>query len=239
MARILFINPLGTDVYDSHMQKILEKYKAPPTEVEVRSLKLPPEYSGPMLPPQPVYYNEIIELIIKAEKEGFDSVVIGCAADPALPEAQRMASIPVTGPLQAAATTAAARGKKLAILYPDEHSWKHTISWARSNLRLYGLEQAVAAIKFVDMHTEGEESFVGQTEVNLEVVLKRFSKVLHGPGMETAKEALVADAAEMIFYGCTIWGGLLEGMSEKLGAPVLDALAVSLRMAELQATVTS
>ena len=67
------------------------------------------------------------------------------------------------------------------------------------------------------------------------MVIERFSEVLKGPGLELAKKVLVEDAAEIILFGCTIWGGLLEGMSEKLGVPVLDALAVSLRMAELQA----
>ena len=43
----------------------------------------------------------------------------------------------------------------------------------------------------------------------------------------------------MVFFGCTIWGGLLKGLSEKLGAPVLDALAVSLQMAEFHAKAKS
>lgn len=235
MTRILFINPLGTDIYDSHMQEVLERFKAPKTSVEVRSLTLPPEQSGPMLPAEPVYYNEIIGLVMQAEKEGFDAAVIGCAADPALPEAQRMAKIPVAGPLQAAAAFAAARGKKLAILYPDEHSWKHTISWATSNLRLYGLDHVVACIRFVDMHIGSEESLVAQVDVSLEDVIDRFSRVLKGPGLELAQKVLIEDAAEIVFFGCTIWGGLLEGISERLESPVLDALAVSLRMAELQA----
>ena len=41
------------------------------------------------------------------------------------------------------------------------------------------------------MHSGGKERFVGQQEEDLNVVIDRFSKVVHGPGMETAKKALV------------------------------------------------
>jgi len=234
VTRILYINPVGTNMYNSHLQSLLKQYKSPATTVEVRSLTLPPELTGPLLPVDPVYYNEIFETIRQAEQEGFDAAIIGCASDPALPEAQRMAHIPIIAPLQAAATVAAGRGKKLAVLYPDEHAWKHTLSWARSNLRLYGLETMVACIRFINMHTLGEEALLENNNVTLEHTLNHFRHVLEGPALEQAKKVLVDDATEMVFFGCTIWGGMLGNLTEKLGVPIIDPVIVSLRLAELQ-----
>ena len=126
MTRIRYIEPVDSNLYEQSRKDLMNKISSPNTTIEVCNISLPKELSGPMLPPVPLYLNEIISEVLKAESDGCDAVIIGCCSDPGLPEAQRAANIPVIGPLQAAAATAAGRGLRLGVLCPDEHAWKTT-----------------------------------------------------------------------------------------------------------------
>ena len=44
MTRVLWINPLGTDVFDEPIREELERVKRPDTEVDVRSLGRGPHH---------------------------------------------------------------------------------------------------------------------------------------------------------------------------------------------------
>ena len=69
----------------------------------------------------------------------------------------------------AAAATAAGRCLRLGILCPDEHAWKTTAIWLRSNLRYYGLDSMVGPIRFVPMRSPGETAeLIGNTNLNSE-----------------------------------------------------------------------
>ena len=238
MTRVLFIYPVGSDMFDRHFDQLLAEAKAPGTEVTVTSLDLPPELAGPMLPTQPLYQDAILRLVLRAEQDGFDAVVIACCSDPALPEAQRSVGIPVVGPLQAAAATCAARGKRLGILFPDEHDWKTTLGWVRGSLRLYGLADAVGPIRFVPFRETGQASLIGNTLVRADQVLERFRTHLDDAVAE-AGALLEEDEAQAVLFGCTLWGGMIASAAERVQALALDPVVTSLKVAELQAAVSA
>jgi allantoin racemase len=236
MTRVLFINPVGDDLFDRHFLELLQGVRAPGTQVEVRSLDLPPELAGPMLPPQPLYHDAILRLALDAERDGYDAVVIACCSDPSLPEAQRSLGIPVVGPLQAAAATCAARGKQLGILFPDEHDWRTTLGWVRGNLRLYGLADVVGAIRFVPFRAAGEPGLIGNASIGAAEVLARFRRQLDDAVVQ-AKALVEEDGAQAVLFGCTLWAGMIAGIADQVDAIALDPLVTALKVAELQAAV--
>ena len=232
--RIRYIEPIGIDIHVPRAVSVLEKHASSGVFVEIVHLDLPPELAGPMLPPVPLYMNELIATVLQAEEDGADAAIIGCCSDPALMEAQRSAKIPVIGPLQAAAALAAGRGLNIGILFPDEHDWQITANWVRRNLRAYGLSDVVSDIAFVPMHVEGEDSLIGNMEVTAEIVEERFRRQLHELGVPAARAMLERGPVEAILFGCTIWGGMIREVAHLIDAPCIDPMVASLHLAEAQ-----
>jgi allantoin racemase len=237
LTRVLYLEPVGTDLYDAYRQKLLDTVRAPTTEVTVRHLEGHPELAGPMLSPVPRYLDALVEQVLAAEQEGYDVAIIGCCSDPALLDARRTVSIPVIGPLQAAASAAAALGKRLGILFPAEHSWKTTLSWVRASLRAYGLAEVVGPIGFIEMHEPSEEPILGKADLSLEEVLARFRRPLREAGVCFARRLLEleSDPADVVLFGCTLWGGMLAEVQEALGGRVFDPVVTAIKVAELAA----
>ena len=237
--RILYIEPIGIDIHVPRAVSVLEKHASSGTFIEVRHLDLPPELAGPMLPPVPLYMNELIATVLQGEADGVDAAIIGCCSDPALMEAQRSARIPVIGPLQAAASLAAGRGLNIGILFPDEHDWQITANWVRRNLRAYGLSDVVSDIAFVPMHVEGEDSLIGNMEVTAEIVEERFRRQLHEYGVPASRAMLERGPVEAILFGCTIWGGMIGEVTDLVDAVCIDPMVASLHLAEAQVRMTN
>src|SRR5207253_4924642 len=89
MTRVLWINPLGTDVFDEPIRDELERVKRPDTEVEVRSLGRGPHhleyacYEAAAVP-------DLLAMLVQAEREGFEAAVIGCFYDTGLRPAREL-----------------------------------------------------------------------------------------------------------------------------------------------------
>jgi allantoin racemase len=216
------------------MLSILQRHASPGVDVEVRHLELPPELTGPMLPLEPLYLNELIGEVIKAERDGADAAIIGCCADPALLEVQRCVKIPVMGPLQAGVAMAAARGTTVGMLSPDEHGRRRINNMTHRLLGAYGLAGAFTSVVFVPLHVEGEASLVGNTEVSAEIVEEQFRRQLHSEGVEAARKMIERDHVEAVFFGCTLWGGLIGEVDHLIDAFCIDPVVASLHMAEAQ-----
>ena len=235
---IRYIEPVDSNLYEDSRTNLLEKISSINTKIEVCNISLPNELSGPMLPPVPLYINEIVKEVLKAERDGCDAVIIGCCSDPGLPEAQRAVNIPVVGPLQAAAATVAGRGLRLGILCPDEHAWKTTANWLRSNLRYYGLNHVVGPIKFVPMHSEREtENLIGNIDLSAEDVDNIFRKKLYENAVPVAQKMLEEDEAKAVLFGCTLWGGMIHEINDKVDALCLDPIITAVHFAEFQASL--
>lgn len=232
--KIVYIEPIGSNLHSARTLSVLQKHASSGVFVEVRHLELPPDLAGPMLSPVPLYMNELIAAVLQAESEGADAAVIGCCSDPALMEAQRSASVPVVGPLQTAAALAAARGANIGMLFPDEHEWRITANWVRRNLRAYGLSDAVGAVDFVPMHVEGEDTLIGDVTAEAELVEERFRRQLHHQGVPAARAMLDRAPVEAVLFGCTIWGGMIGEVAHLIDAFCIDPVVASLHMAETQ-----
>lgn len=133
MTRVNFINPFGTPAYNALIEETLVPYARKGTEVVVTNTVNVPENID-------YYYSKhIVELavfedVIKAEKDGFDAVIVGCCYDPGVRIARELVDIPVIGPLEASIQMASYFGHNFAVV-TDHHK---AVPYMRDLIRLYG-----------------------------------------------------------------------------------------------------
>jgi Asp/Glu/hydantoin racemase len=240
--RILAIAANGSSIYNEHKAEVLRSAANPDTELEVRNLKGVPK--TPFLPTPAVFYNQLFQTVIDAEREGFDGVLIACCSDPGLKDAKTLVSIPVTAPFEAAARTAPALGR-LSVIVPRIESGEGENlpgngNWARSLAMEYGIGGYLASVRSAPAdHPSDEESmrlFREDPDGLRRLVLGGMERAVHSTAMEAARRAVEEDEATVLFFGCTFWAGMLGPIAQALPAVVLDPLITPLKYIELLAT---
>ena len=210
--RILFIDPIGTTVFDKDMRNYLNEYKRKDTEIRTMSLPKGPKHLE--------YYSycalvipEVLRIVRKAEKENFDAVIIGCFYDPGLHEAREVTNMIITAPCESSVLIASALGHKFSIIV-GRKKW---IPLMMRNVINYGLKDRLTSFKAIglgvyDFHKDEEE-----TKRRL---------------INAAREA-IAEGAEVLILGCTIFFGFYKELQKIVGVPVIDPVIASLKYAEL------
>lgn len=211
--KILWINPLGTDVFDAEINKNLNSGKMPDTVVNVVSLHRGPEHL------EYHYYEALIltdtlHLIKKAEKEDYDAAVIGCFYDPGLREAREITSrLTVTAPAEACMHIASTLGDSFSVIV-GRQKW---IPMMRENAGNYGFREKLASFKSVELGVHDFQEDISVTKKAL---------------INAAKEAVEKDGAEVIILGCGILFNFYKELQKDLGVPVIDAILAPLKFAE-------
>jgi Asp/Glu/hydantoin racemase len=236
--RIRYVNPVATGELDDYFAEQLASAAGDDVVLEVCHLDLDDVGEGPFLPRLPFYQGTLLETLKQAEDDGCDAVVIGCSGDPALFEARRMLSIPVTAPLEAALHLAAVLHPRVAILIPDGFS-AHVLY--RDLARHYGLEHLIAEIHTVPMDYPDPGTLAELMHENprrgCELVIERHRDVLAGVAAELARGA-VERGAGVIYAGCTLWtGDMLNVLRDAVGVPVIDPGQAAVTMAAAAARV--
>jgi allantoin racemase len=216
MSRILWINPLGTSVFDATIGAELRRVKRPDTDVEVRSLKRGPHhleyhaYESWVTP-------DVLTTIVAAEREGFDAAVIGCFYDTGLRAAREVATrIVVAAPCESAVHIASTLGDSFSVIV-GRRKW---VPEMRDNLTRYGYRDRLASFKVVELGVHDFQADPERTRQRLTAA---------------AEEAVTKDGAEVVVLGCTAEYGFFEELQSKLGVPVIDATVAPFKYAELLA----
>ena len=240
--KILILNPNGTDIYDEATREVAIPAVSADTVVEIRNL----EGSVPrtaFLPATSVLINPLLTAVVNAEKEGFDAIVIACCDDPGLQEAKELVSIPVTGPMEAAAFTSAPLGR-LAVIAPRIESGENenlptNSNWVRRHIHRYGMNYNFAGVRHAPCpHPPKEETdrLLDQDIAQLcNIARNGMANALDETGIRQAQLACDEDDADVLFFACTIWSGLLGPVQENVSATVLDPVATPVRFAEMLA----
>jgi len=214
--RILWIDPIGTDIFDAQLQEVLEAGKRTETQVEVVSL--PPDR------PKHVDYHAYEALVIadvvrhtqQASRE-YDAVVIGCFYDLGLREAREVSGRAiVTAPCQSTTAIASHLGNTFSVLVGR----RKNISKMSENVSLYGHEHRMVSMRPLGLG-------VHEYQVDHE----RTRSILLTEGRKAVEE----DGAEVIILGCAANFGFYRQMQDELGVPVIDAVLAPLKYAELLA----
>jgi len=207
MSRILWINPLGTSVFDATIGTELRRVKRPTTEVEVRSLKRGPHhleyhaYEAWVTP-------DVLAAVVAAERDGFDAAVIGCFYDTGLRAARAESALHIASTL----------GDSFSVIV-GRRKW---VPEMRDNVTRYGYRDRLASFKVVEL---GVHDFQKDPDLTRE----RLTKAAH--------ESVTHDGAEVVVLGCTAEYGFFEELQKQLGVPVVDATVAPFKYAELLADV--
>jgi len=237
-VKILYIDMCNFDFWDEYFRELLEAYKNPSTNVEVTHLQTSEEPLSPFLPPKPYYYADLFKTIARAEEKGFDAVIIGCAADPGLREARQMASIPVLAPLTSALHVAGLLGRRLAVLCPAKEGKRdRPLTWHEDTIRMSGFLPNQVVFRLVEV--EKPQPFVveeliarGDYAKLREEILRRYQASIYNFGIKQARLAVEEEGADVVFFACTLWGGMLDSVANAVSVPVLDPVITTLKVAE-------
>jgi allantoin racemase len=215
MLKILYVSPVGSDVFDKDVLETIRKVKRSDVEAKVVHLSKGPahvEYH---------YYEhlnlgETLEWVKRAEEEGYDAVIIGCFYDLGFREARELVSIPVVSVAMATMHVAATLGHKFSIIVGR----RKCIPKMESNVQIYGLEKKLASFRVVNF-----------TVPRMAEEPKKLKESI----LSEAKKAIEEDGAEVIVLGCTAESGFMKELIGKLGVPVLDPVVTSWKYAEMMA----
>ncbi|MFV3308276.1 aspartate/glutamate racemase family protein [Pseudomonas sp. NY15181] len=221
--KINFLNPFGTDAYNSLIHETMSPYLTNGAELVVTNTKNCPENID-------YYYSKhlieeaVFESCIEAEKNGFDAVIVGCCYDPGVRVARELVDIPVIGPLEATMQLAPYYGHDY-VLVTDHHK---AIPYLRDMVRLYGEEAHCLSVNCIDWWvTEMIQDTAGVAR----------------DAVSAAAEIRQQVGAEVAILGCTIISAsyekaVREGVYPRdMGIlnPNTAALKVAQALAELQA----
>ncbi|MBL7183028.1 MAG: aspartate/glutamate racemase family protein [Anaerolineae bacterium] len=210
--RIFVINPNTSESMTDHIRQELEKIRRPDTELTVVN----PEH-GPVSIESA--YDEALagpltlELVRRANEEGYDAIVLACFSDPALEAAKEVSDIPVIGIEEATLHVAAMLGHKFSIMT----SLSRRIPTREVHVRLRGLESAFASAPAMNMPVLEMDANPAKAKARI---------------LELARKAVQEDGAEVIVLGCAGLAGYAEDIERELGAVVLDPTAVAFKVAE-------
>lgn len=216
MLKIMWINPIYPNIFDEHMLSTITGIKRSDVEATVVSI----EEEGPSHV-EYHYYEHInlhgtLRLVKRADKEGYDAACIGCFYDPGLREARELVRIPVVAPAETCMHIASTLGHKFSIIV-GRRKW---IPKMESNVYLYGLEKNLASFRVIDFTVPR----MGSEPEQLKAAIKR-----------EARNAIEHDGAEAIVLGCTAEAGFMKELIDTLKVPVLDAVVVTWKYAEMLA----
>lgn len=217
MPRILVINPVATSKWDNITREFLEKHASSETRVVVRSLREGPE-SIESEYDRDLVAHLVVDEVVKAEREGFDAVVINCFDDPGLHAARERVRILVLGIGETSIITALLLGHRIAI-----------ISTGRNARALYHKKALELGVLDRVAYTSGIELGVLEMRENLDLLKNQV--------LAEARRAIEEYGAEVIVLGCGGFIGLTRELEETLGVPVIDPSLTTFKVAEALASI--
>ena len=191
---------LSNDAALKSMEEMYQKLVRPETKVEVVGLKKGPETIE-------YYYDEefakipLLEEVQKAEKEGFDAVLISCTSDPGLSACREIVDIPVVGLGQAEFLVCMVLGSRICTITPGSPVM------TRDLVRSYGIEHFVVSVRSVPLSVSELED-------------KEKAKKA---ALELARRSIEEDGADVIMLDCAGFRGLMHDLQKELGVPVVGA----------------
>ncbi len=196
-------------------RSVLQKRAAKGTEVLVE-----PTASGPASIESAhdagLVVPELIRLAPVAETRGVDAIIIGCYSDPGIDALRELLRIPVIGPGSASLHMAAQLGTRIAVLTPSGRGFGRMAARMRS----LGLGPLLASVRGIGLSV-------------MELARQEPGALEKACG--AASVAIDQDDADVIVLGCMSMAflpGISEGMSERLGIPVVNPVVASLKTAE-------
>ena len=160
-----------------------------------------------------------IQAAMKAEREGFHAVAMGCLDEPGVQGAKEALSIPVVGETEAVLHMASLLGRRFSFLMPGDTTGNARGSAGSRCIedlaRIYGFSDKLASVRHV---SGGSLDFAARSEGLSEAMI------------EQARLAMSEDGADVVIgYGSLDVIGRLQ---RELPIPVIDPIQASAMLAE-------
>lgn len=133
--------------YNRALRAFLDRVKDPGTEIEIHGITQRGGIGDQYRYLAFIETGEVLENVARAQREGFDAVLIGNIADPGLREAREIADIPVLGLCENAIHLACTLGANFALVTGNE---KHA-SQIVENVGRYGLREKLHSVRSMVM----------------------------------------------------------------------------------------
>ena len=156
----------------------------------------------------------ILEQIMRANKEGYDVIVIDCACDPVLEAAREISSIPVIGPRNSALHLALTLGTRFGVVTVQGESLKRCIE---HGIRKEGLESFCAGVRYLQIPVL---DITKKPEAAQKAILKE-------------SRSLIEAGADVIVLGCTALSHEvdLNPIMAELKIPIIDPWVIAVKTA--------
>ena len=211
--KILWIAPItGTDPLRlEELKKLLRQYAFPGTEVTVRKVVRGTESIESRL--DEVYaVPAILDEVYRAEKEGFDACIVGCAGDAGVAVAKDVSRIPIIGPLEASIAVAQILGRRFVFL------------WTLPE-RIPSVEDRVA--RFLPR----TDFFIYPTHIPVLEMAKNVDRTI-ATLVQIIKNSIEKDRVDTAVLGCLSMRGMGERVQAEVNLPVVDPALAALSMAQ-------
>ena len=214
MTKLALIGATGIDWWkDEKKKSFVDKHTPPGCEIG----NFTPRhgtYSVESLTDEAYNAPFILEQVVRANREGYDVIVIDCACDPILEAAREVSSVPVVGPRNTALHLSLTLGTRFGVVTVQGESLKRCIE---HGIRKEGLEAFCAGVRFLQMPVLdiAKDPKQAQKEILDE------SKVL------------IQNGADVIVLGCTALSHEvdLKPIMHKLQVPIIDPWVVAIKSA--------
>lgn len=200
-------------------EDLLKEWAFPSTEVEVRCVSGGPASIESMYE-EYLSIPETAKLMVEAEQEGVNGVVLGCAGDPGLDAYKELTKdMVIIGPGVTGMHAAALRGKRFSVLTVTDSTLPSVYDLVDKS----GLRNKLVSVKAVNIP-------VLELAVDRTATLNKMLKY----GRE-----VIAEGADSIVLGCMSMGFLevAEDMEKELGIPVINPSKAALKMTEALASI--
>ncbi|WP_018085004.1 aspartate/glutamate racemase family protein [Desulfurispora thermophila] len=212
--KIKVIMPITSDVFNNEIREEFKHYIEPGDSFDVENLDYGPasiesEFDEAMAIP------DILNKVKKAQKEGFDGVIIDCFGDPGVNAARELVDIPVCGGFEPSMQIAAGLGKNLGIVTV----LPNVVPMLQDLISKMGLEKRVKSIRYV----------------NIPVLDLGDKQKLEDELYNQSLEAIKNDHVHVLVLGCTGMMGMAHNLMQRLkeagyDIPVVDPAFAAVMM---------
>lgn len=214
--RIKVIVPITSDALNQSVSNELKRYGTPGVEYEVENIKYGPasiegEYDEALAVPG------ILELVEKAQAEGFDGAISDCFADPGVKAAREKVDIIVMGGFEPSMLLAAGLGDNLGVVTV----LPNVVPIIENRAKTLGLASKLKSVRYV----------------NIPVLELSDEAKLENALYKQCMEAIEKDGVHVLVLGCTGMMGMADNLHERLKAagydvPVIDPFIAGIKMIE-------
>jgi allantoin racemase len=208
--RILVINPNTNPENTKVIASALLPYQTGNLMVDV----INPE-RGPVGLESYYHYDlaaiEVHKLVVSAEKQGYDGVVIACFGDPGIEAAKELVKIPVVGMAEASYALARILATKFLVISDCDTAVPRQIRYLKKlgtpDYQYAVIQIGLTVLDIIDDREGARDSMITK-----------------------CRQALKESSAELIVMGCSAFSGLRSGLEQELQLPVIDPAVAGLHV---------